>query len=213
MHIPGYDPLNQIVAVDGEGTSMGFTVIWYDETNRVGHSETVGVHADFHRRVVGSVLLRLRKRCMRAAGMETATVWHSSAEQGAIRFYRSNGFEPVTTVTRRGAYAARPRPGTSFMMTTREGPSAFPSCHQMLRWSASRSQKWAEEGLSGVHDAVTIHVEPPASAKVAGVSWTVCRREMAVNWDQLLEGAVRRQLCRNDRVVREPRAVNSYLEV
>ena len=97
---PGYDPGNEIVAVHADGTFMGFSVTWYDELNRVGYFEPVGVHRDFHRRGVGSALLRAGMIRMRDAGMASATVWHASAEDRAVAFYQSNGFTSVNPVTR-----------------------------------------------------------------------------------------------------------------
>jgi ribosomal protein S18 acetylase RimI-like enzyme len=100
MHKPGYDPDNEIVAVHADGTFMGFTVTWYDEMNKVGYFEPVGVHRKFHRRGVGSALLRAGKKRMQRLGMETATVWHAAAEDRAVAFYESNGFTMVNPVTR-----------------------------------------------------------------------------------------------------------------
>jgi predicted N-acetyltransferase YhbS len=100
MRKPGYDQDNEIVAVDANGAFMGFTVTWYDEMNKVGYFEPVGVHRDFHRRGVGSALLGAGMEQMRNAGMETATVWHAAAEDRAVAFYESNGFTMVNPVRR-----------------------------------------------------------------------------------------------------------------
>lgn len=99
MATPGYDPLREIVAVDDDGRFIGFAVTWYDDMNKVGYFEPVGVHRDFHRRGVGSALLAEGKTRMRRAGMAKATVWHSADEERAITFYRSNGFAAVNSVT------------------------------------------------------------------------------------------------------------------
>lgn len=100
MRKPGYDPHNEIVAVHKDGTFMGFTITWYDEMNNVGYFEPVGVHRDFHRRGVGSALLRAGMIRMRDAGMASATVWHASTEDRAVAFYQSNGFASLNPVTR-----------------------------------------------------------------------------------------------------------------
>lgn len=100
MRQPGYDPDNEIVAEHANGTFMGFAVTWYDEMNKVGHFEPVGVHRDFHRRGVGSALLGAGMEQMRNAGMETATVWHTATEDRAVAFYESNGFTMANPVRR-----------------------------------------------------------------------------------------------------------------
>ena len=97
---PGYDPVNEIVAVYADGTFMAFTITWCDELNRVGYFEPVGVHRDFQRQGVGSALLRAGMIRMRDAGMASATVWHVSTEDRAVAFYQSNGFTPISPVTR-----------------------------------------------------------------------------------------------------------------
>jgi predicted N-acetyltransferase YhbS len=100
MRQPGYNAVDEIVAVDADGTFMGFTNTWYDDVNRIGCFEPVGVHKYFHRRGVGTVLLREGMARMRARGMTTATVWHTRSEERATEFYRSNGFEICNAVTR-----------------------------------------------------------------------------------------------------------------
>lgn len=99
MQMPGYDPRNEIVAVDERGRFMGFAVTWHDKVNRVGYFEPVGVHSDFHRCGVGSALLTEGKRRMLDAEMETATVWHSRTEPGVTAFYARNGFQLRAIVT------------------------------------------------------------------------------------------------------------------
>jgi len=100
MRMPGYDPGDEIVAVDADGTFMGFAVTWYDALNAVGYFEPLGVHRDYHRRGVGSALLSEGKRRMLDRAMTTATVWHTRHDPGATEFYRLNGFDAVNTITR-----------------------------------------------------------------------------------------------------------------
>jgi mycothiol synthase len=100
MSTPGYVPEREIVAVADDGSFAGFAVTWYDELNRVGHFEPVGVAREHHRRGVGRLLLAEGMRRMWDAGMTTATVWHSLADERASAFYRSCGFERLTTVSR-----------------------------------------------------------------------------------------------------------------
>lgn len=100
MQMPGYIASDEIVAVAEDGTFAGFTNTWYDDLNNVGYFEPVGVHGAFHRRGIGSALLQEGMRRMCAAGMTTATVWHAVEDEGAATFYRSNGFEPLNSVSR-----------------------------------------------------------------------------------------------------------------
>jgi len=100
MHKPGYDPRDEIVAVDASGVFMGFAVTWLDDLNKVGYFEPVGVHRDFRRRCIGSALLSVGKERMLGAGMDTATVWHAAHDDRAVAFYRSNGFTAANPVTR-----------------------------------------------------------------------------------------------------------------
>lgn len=100
MQMPGYIESDEIVAVAEDGTFAGFTNTWYDHLNNVGCFEPVGVHGAFHRRGIGSALLQEGMRRMWAAGMTTATVWHAVEDEGAATFYRSNGFEPLNSVSR-----------------------------------------------------------------------------------------------------------------
>lgn len=100
MDSPGYIAENELVAVDASGAFAGFTVTWYDGRNKIGYFEPVGVHEDFHRRGVGSLLLAEGMRRMRAAGMTHATVWHDASDERSEAFYAANGFERVSTVSR-----------------------------------------------------------------------------------------------------------------
>lgn len=96
----GYTPEWELVAVAPDGTFAGFTEMWLDRENGIGHFEPVGVHPDHHRRGVGRMLLAEGMNRMGAAGMETATVWHDLADERSTAFYAACGFERVATVSR-----------------------------------------------------------------------------------------------------------------
>ena len=96
---PGYNTEDELVAVHDDGTFMGFTNTWYDDANKVGYFEPGGVHRDFHRRGVGTVLLHTGMSRMRSRRMTTATVWHARSEERAVFFYVSIGFKVCSTVT------------------------------------------------------------------------------------------------------------------
>ena len=99
MRQPGYDPAGEIVAVDVDGTFAGFTITWYDELNKVGYFEPVGVHAKYQRRGIGSALLQEGMVRMQARGMTTAEVVHE-IDGPTGGFYRSNGFALLNTTGR-----------------------------------------------------------------------------------------------------------------
>ena len=100
MGTPGYIADNELVAVDSCGAFAGFTVTWYDQLNKIGYFEPVGVHEGFHRRGVGSLLLSEGMRRMQAAGMTHASVWHDASDERSSAFYAANGFERASTVGR-----------------------------------------------------------------------------------------------------------------
>ncbi|MGI9528634.1 MAG: GNAT family N-acetyltransferase, partial [Acidimicrobiia bacterium] len=99
MSSPGYIAENELVVVDSDGTFAGFTVTWNDRRNRIGYFEPVGVHENFRRQGVGSLLLAEGVRRMQAAGMTHATVWHDASDERSGAFYAANGFERVSLVT------------------------------------------------------------------------------------------------------------------
>ncbi len=100
MTKPGYDPDRELVAVDDDGRFAGFAIIWFDDVNRVGYFEPVGVHSDFHRRGVGRALMWEGMRRMRGAGMTYATVMHELDDPRSSAFYTSLGFERLSVVGR-----------------------------------------------------------------------------------------------------------------
>ena len=100
MQTPGYDAERELVAEAPDGRLAGFTVTWHDERNGVGYFEPVGVHADFHRRGVGTLLLAAGMARMAEHGLDQATVMHELDDERSSTFYRNNGFEPISTVTR-----------------------------------------------------------------------------------------------------------------
>lgn len=100
MGTPGYSPDREIVAVADDESFAGFTVTWYDDLNRVGYFEPVGVATDHQRRGIGRLLLSEGMRRMTEASMTTATVLHAVDDERTTAFYRSCGFEHLATVGR-----------------------------------------------------------------------------------------------------------------
>lgn len=99
MYKPGYNPDDEIVAVDVDGTFTGFTNTWYDDLNKVGYFEPVGVRTDYHRRGVGTILMREGMRRMSERGMTRAMVMHEANDERSGGFYRANGFETLCAIS------------------------------------------------------------------------------------------------------------------
>ncbi len=100
MQTPGYNAERELVAEAPDGRLAGFTVTWHDPRNGIGYFEPVGVHGDFHRRGIGSLLLAAGMANMADHGLTQATVMHDFGDERTTAFYRNNGFEPIATVTR-----------------------------------------------------------------------------------------------------------------
>lgn len=94
MSTPAYDQERELVVVAPDGTLAGFTIVWFDATNRVGLFEPVGVHPDHQRRGLGRALLVAGMQQMVAAGMERAMVMYEGANEASGPLYRGMGFEP-----------------------------------------------------------------------------------------------------------------------
>jgi mycothiol synthase len=88
----GYDPQHIIVAVAPDGQFAAFTMIWFDDLNKVGLFEPVGTHRDFHRQGLGRALMLHCLHQMKARGMETAKVGHDAENLAAQSLYQSIGF-------------------------------------------------------------------------------------------------------------------------
>lgn len=94
MESPGYAAERELVVEALDGTLVAFTVTWYDELNKTGYFEPVGVHKDYQRRGLGRALLLHGMRQMVAAGMQFATVANFNDNIAARELYKSCGFKP-----------------------------------------------------------------------------------------------------------------------
>ena len=92
MKQPGYNPKNLFVVVAPDGQFTAFTIIWFDEVNKVGLFEPVGTHQDFHRRGLARALMLHCLHLMKERGMKTAKVGHDSENVAAKKLYHSIGF-------------------------------------------------------------------------------------------------------------------------
>lgn len=94
MATPVYDPERELVVVAPNGSLAGFTMVWFDHTNRTGLFEPVGVHPDHQRRGLGRALMTAGMGAMRDAGMQTAMVAYDDENEASGPMYRGMGFVP-----------------------------------------------------------------------------------------------------------------------
>jgi len=92
MTKPGFDPQRYIAVVAPDGQFAAFTIIWFDEVNKVGLFEPVGTHKDFHRMGLGRAMMLHCLHEMKRRGMETAKVGHDATNLAADGLYQSIGF-------------------------------------------------------------------------------------------------------------------------
>ncbi len=92
MRKPGYQPEREIVVVAPAGQIAAFTVIWFDELNRVGHFEPVGTRREFQRRGLARAMMLHALHVMKSRGMAMATVEHEASNLAALALYRGLGF-------------------------------------------------------------------------------------------------------------------------
>ncbi len=95
MRTPGYEARNEIVVADANGAIVAFATIWFDDLNRVGLFEPVGVHPDFRRRGLGLAVMSTGLDALRAAGMHTAVVEHDATNTAARALYERAGFATI----------------------------------------------------------------------------------------------------------------------
>lgn len=94
MQTEPYRPEAEIIAVDDDGTVAGFAVVWADPNSGYGHFEPVGVHADYHRRGIGTAVMIAGMHRLKQLGMTRASVVYNLDSENAA-FYESVGFRPI----------------------------------------------------------------------------------------------------------------------
>ena len=82
----------ELVAVAPDGRVAAFTVIWFDDVNRVGLFEPVGTRPDFQRLGLARALMVEGLRRMSRAGMRRAIVEHRADNTAAASLYAGLGF-------------------------------------------------------------------------------------------------------------------------
>ena len=92
LQAPTYRMDRDLVAVAPDGAFAAFTIVWYDEVNRVGVFEPVGTHPRHRGRGVGKAILSAGLRLMEQLGATKATVQGRGDNLAASRLYESLGF-------------------------------------------------------------------------------------------------------------------------
>lgn len=93
MTSPGYSTERELVVVAPDGQFAAFCIIWLDDINKIGYFEPVGVHKAFHRKGLGTALMRYGMQVMVAQGMALATVLHGVDNLASTGLYASLGFK------------------------------------------------------------------------------------------------------------------------
>jgi ribosomal protein S18 acetylase RimI-like enzyme len=95
MHLPGYDPQLDVVAVASDGTIAAYVNGWIDPLNHIGDFGPVGARPAYRQQgLTRAVLLECMRR-MQVLGMHRVSVSTGVSNEPAIRLYQSVGFKVV----------------------------------------------------------------------------------------------------------------------
>ncbi|MCB0104567.1 MAG: GNAT family N-acetyltransferase [Caldilineaceae bacterium] len=92
MCSPGYDPAHELIVVAPDGRIAAFTVIRFDDLNKVGLFEPVGTHSEFRRLGLARAMMLYALQAMQHRGLKRAMVEHTADNAPARELYRSLGF-------------------------------------------------------------------------------------------------------------------------
>jgi mycothiol synthase len=95
MAAPTYRPEGDLVVVADDGSFAAFTIIWFDETNKIGLFEPVGTHPDHQRRGLGRTIMAEGLHRLTALGATRALVTSGVNNDASNALYTRAGFEPV----------------------------------------------------------------------------------------------------------------------
>jgi predicted N-acetyltransferase YhbS len=95
MRAPDYEPENDLFIKAPGGTYAACCIIWYDDTNRIGHMEPVGTHPEYRKLGLGRAIVYEALRRLKALGAETVPM-----DGGHEPFYEAIGFRTVRRWTR-----------------------------------------------------------------------------------------------------------------
>jgi ribosomal protein S18 acetylase RimI-like enzyme len=91
-HSPTYRPELDIVAVAPDGEFAAFALLWFDEANRLGVFEPLGVAVTHQRLGLGRAIMAEGLRRLAAQGARTACVETGLDNHAARRLYEAAGF-------------------------------------------------------------------------------------------------------------------------
>ena len=89
---PTYRPELDIVVVAPDGEFAAFALLWYDEVNRLGVFEPLGVSVAYQRLGLGRAVIAEGLRRLAALGARVACVETGIGHQPARRLYEATGF-------------------------------------------------------------------------------------------------------------------------
>jgi ribosomal protein S18 acetylase RimI-like enzyme len=95
MHLPGYDPQLDVVAVAPDGTIAAYVNGWIDPLNHIGDFGPVGALPAYRKQGLTRAVLLECLRFMQACGIERVSVSTGVSNEPALRLYRSVGFKVV----------------------------------------------------------------------------------------------------------------------
>ena len=95
MASPTYRPELDLVIAATDGTFNAFTIVWFDEVNRIGLFEPLGTHPDHQRRGLGRAIMTEGLRRLAALGATKAFVSTGPDNLGANALYTAIGFQAV----------------------------------------------------------------------------------------------------------------------
>ncbi|MFN8488952.1 MAG: GNAT family N-acetyltransferase [Caldilineaceae bacterium] len=98
MASPTYRPELDLVAVAPDGSFAAYTIVWFDEANRMGIFEPVGCHPDYQRRGLASAVMIEGLRRLRELGATVAHVNSHLDDSAGAGLYRSLGFNVTVRI-------------------------------------------------------------------------------------------------------------------
>lgn len=95
MASPTYRPELDLMAVAPDGTVAACTIVWFDETNRMGIFEPVACHQDYQRRGLASAVMVEGLRRLFDLGAQVAHVNAWREDSAGAGLYRALGFAVI----------------------------------------------------------------------------------------------------------------------
>ena len=93
LQMPQYRPELDLVAVTADGRLAAFCIGWLHPLQPLAQVEPLGVHPDFHRLGLGQAILAALLQRLSARNVQFASLFTTSDNEPAIKFYESIGFQ------------------------------------------------------------------------------------------------------------------------